>query len=302
MSIHANIWLCSISFVMMTSIVQAATTEDSDPIWLGIKNSFSLPIKELLIKPSDNEWRNALDGVSVRASFTHPLSKTTVTTATGAQGEPSTNDSIQVGLQYRPLSYWFVSANFFQYLQPDLQKKSDPDFSYSFGYDDWHPYTLSLSYANSGGNSLGGKRPAFNEGTWTLGWKAPLPEAVQSLLVTGYGDAMACGTSVSLTPQFSDAATSQIKHNKSVWTLGCKYNIIDWWYVNFAVLYYPKKEQQQPWNPDYTYGFGYFDWHPGQISIQYNNYSGNRFSSSERAKGTGKFNNGSISIAWSKSW
>jgi hypothetical protein len=67
-------------------------------------------------------------------------------------------------------------------------------------------------------------------------------------------------------------------------------------------MYYPKKEQQQPWNPDFTYGFGYFDWHPGQLSIQYNNYSGNRFSSSEQAKGTGKFNNGSISIAWSKSW
>ena len=47
---------------------------------------------------------------------------------------------------------------------------------------------------------------------------------------------------------------------------------------------------------------GYFDWKPGTISIQYNNYSGNRFHSSERAKGTGEFLNGSLSIAWSKSW
>jgi hypothetical protein len=67
-------------------------------------------------------------------------------------------------------------------------------------------------------------------------------------------------------------------------------------------LYYPDKTQQQPWNPDYTYGFGFFDWHPGTISVQYNNYSGNRFKLSDRAAGTGHFQNGSISVAWSKSW
>ncbi len=31
------------------------------------------------------------------------------------------------------------------------------------------------------------------------------------------------------------------------------------------------------WDPDFTYGFGYFDWHPRTFSLQHNNYAGNRY-------------------------
>ena len=41
-----------------------------------------------------------------------------------------------------------------------------------------------------------------------------------------------------------------------------------------SFFYYPFPFQQQPWDPDFTYGFGFFDWHPGSISIQYNKIHG----------------------------
>ena len=64
---------------------------------------------------------------------------------------------------------------------------------------------------------------------------------------------------MSLTPRYIDSFTNQQASNKVVLSMSCKYTIVGAWYINFSVLHYPQKEQQQAWNPDYTYGFGYFD-------------------------------------------
>jgi len=293
---------CMLGEVFDVSSAYASDDEAESAVWLGLKNSFSLPLDELFIKPSDNEWDNILKGTSIRLAYGYPLTKAATAQGAGNQGEGATNDTVQLGIKYTPISYWYINTTFIKYLQPELQKSWDSDMSYSFGFDDWHPYTLSLSYANSLGNSLSPKKPRFNEGTWTLGWKLPLSTTLKSWVLSGYGDAMGCGTAFSLTPKYMDSFTNIEKNNKMNLSLGCKYTIVGSWYVNFNVLYYPDKTQQQPWNPDYTYGFGFFDWHPGTISVQYNNYSGNRFKLSDRAVGTGHFQNGSISVAWSKSW
>lgn len=294
--------VCPFLVLLVCQSVLAEEPDAESPVWHGLKSSFSFPAHEFLVAPYDNEWRNAIQGVGVSLAYNHPLMKTETAQGVAGQGETATNDTVQLGLKYTPLSYWFVDAAFIKYLQPDLQKSWNPDWSYRFGYDDWHPYTLSLVYNNTGGNHLTAKKPSFSEGTWSLGWKFPLPEALNHLLVSGYGDAMACSSALGYTRSYIDSTTNLPASNKTVASLGCKYSIAGWWYVNFSLYYYPDKEQKQPWNPDYTYGFGYFDWHPGKISLQYNNYSGNRFKSSERAAGTGQFKNGSISLSWSKSW
>jgi len=73
-------------------------------------------------------------------------------------------------------------------------------------------------------------------------------------------------------------------------------------YANITFYCYLFPKQQQPWDPDFTYGFGYFDWHPDTISIQYNNYSGNRFPWKKTSPGTGSFTNGGFTISWSWAW
>ncbi|GAL29673.1 hypothetical protein JCM19239_2601 [Vibrio variabilis] len=93
--------------------------------------------------------------------------------------------------------------------------------------------------------------------------------------------------------------SSSYKAHHRTASLGCKYAIWGNWYVNATAFYYFDKSQQQPWNPDYTYGFGYFDWRPGTITLQYNNYSGNRWNPSSAGENTGRFLDGSIMIAYS---
>jgi hypothetical protein len=65
-----------------------------------------------------------------------------------------------------------------------------------------------------------------------------------------------------------------------------------------TVFYYPNPAQQQPWNPDFTYGFGYADWHSYTFSVQYNNYSGNRFPWNKPAENTGNFLDGIFSVSF----
>jgi hypothetical protein len=75
-------------------------------------------------------------------------------TGSGSQGERATNFTFTSLLKYNPLSYWFMSVTYYHYFDEKLKAPWNPDFSYVFGYDDWHPYTLSLLYSNYGGNRL----------------------------------------------------------------------------------------------------------------------------------------------------
>lgn len=53
-------------------------------------------------------------------------------------------------------------------------------------------------------------------------------------------------------------------------------------YVEGAVYYYVNPTQRQPWDPDYSYGFGYFDWRSFRVSITYGNWAINRFNPADQ--------------------
>ena len=54
----------------------------------------------------------------------------------------------------------------------------------------------------------------------------------------------------------------------------CFWNI----YFESAVYFYVHPTlEKEPWDPDYTYGFGYFDWRSFRLSLIYGNWAVNRF-------------------------
>lgn len=276
------------------------------PVLTGLKSSFAFPWRDLLKKKHDSEWRNLLDGVSVRFSTSYPLktSQPAAGQGEGFEGAPGLNRTFNTTIKYTPLGSWFGQITHYHYFRESLQRSWSPDFSYGFGYNDWRPYTLSLTYANYGGNRLrpdraqGEKRTRFRQGTFTLGWKFKLPKDWERALSVssrgGFGGALA----FKVTPDFTNPETQLPDHWKKVLSLSFKYTIHQWIYVNASFNHYLDSGHQQPWDPDFTYGFGFFDWHPGTFSLQYNNYSGNRLPGREPAEGTGLFENGSISLSW----
>jgi len=285
-------------------------SDESREIMRGVMSSFSLPLRDLLKKKYPSEWRNFLDGFSGSFGFNCPVKEQKLAEAVGqgSQGQVGTNMTLNATLKYNPISYWYIQTVFYEYLRPSRQAPWDPDFTYVFGYDDWHPYTFSLVYSNYNGNHFNPDRKKgedytkFEEGTISIGWKYVLPKYLEDLFIVHPTGGVGGGFYYNVTPRYSQASSAERGEWKHSLNASLNYVIYKWFYVNAAFYYYPDNSQQQPWDPDFTYGFGYFDWHPGTISVQYNNYSGNRYPCRKNSPGTGTFENGSFSISWSWGW
>jgi hypothetical protein len=293
---------CCPALALVVYTAAVAAPEPESEVWKGVFGSFSTPLGQLLDASAD-------ESLSVRYTLDLPMKSAEITAlGSGLQGEAAASPTLQFGIKYVPLTSWFASITFVKYLRGALQQPWSPDFSYVFGYDDWHPYTLSAQYANYGGNRLrpdaakGEKRTDFSAGSWNVAFKFPMPEMLHELFLLSSEDAVGCSVGATLTPRYSDAASNTVMNNKRSLALGCKYAFANSWYFNFNLPHYLVKSQQQPWDPDFTYGFGYFDWHPGTWSVQYNNYSGNRFPWNPKSPQTGRLKDGSISISIGANW
>jgi hypothetical protein len=276
-------------------------------VWKNMKTSFAFPIEDIGKKKS---WAEGLSG---SVNFWLPIPYLTAATQDaqgiqGTQGPPSANMFAFASLYYFPVGYWFVNVSLFQYIARREARVWEPDFTYSFGYNDWHPYTFSLVYGNYGGNKFapdaarGEAFTRFEEGTWSLGFKFPAPTFLEKLLVFYPTGGVGHQVNVNLTPRFFDVQAAGFRGWKTSLSLNTRYTIWQYFYVNLALYAYPDKTHQQPWDPDFTYGFGYYDWHSMTVSVQYNNYAGNRFPWNPRTTTTGNFLDGILSVSWNFSF
>ena len=102
-------------------------------------------------------------------------------------------------------------------------------------------------------------------------------------------------------PRYVAAATGAEASYKRSLAFGCRYTRPEGWLAHLTLYAYPDRSQQQPWDPDFTYGFGHAGWWPG-FSVQYDNWSGNRFPGRQRGAGEGTFRSGSVSLHWQQTW
>jgi hypothetical protein len=291
----------------------AQTAENSmgKQILEGMESSFSLPARNWLKPREDGKKEYPLRGFSITPSFNYPLSRINVAgkQGLGSQGQQqAATPTINVSVKYSPITYWFVQTTFYAYLAPNKQQPWNPDFSYTFGYEDYHPYTFSLVYSNYGGNrfrpnkALHEQFSLFSQGTVSLGWKFQLPEKLEDQLKLTDQSTMGWSVAYNVTPRYLDARTLTTKGPKQTLTLSYNNTFYKKFYWNVTVYGYLHSSQEQPWNPDFTYGFGYADYRPGKFSVQYNNYSGNRFPWRKQSPGTGNLSNGGISVSWNWAW
>lgn len=268
----------------------------------GLRSSFDVPWHELFERKHPSEWRNLFDGVSVTPGFVFPLDRAGAVGA-GDQGERTPGSpTATLTVRYAPLGNWFASTTFYRYLDGDARQSWNGDFAYGFGYEDWRPYTLSLVYSNYGNNRFspraGDGVTEFDRGTWTLGWKFPLPRLLADPMLIDRSQEIGCRLGYSVTPRYETQAGTE-EDWKQAATLGCRYPVWGHWFLDGTVYWYVGGEQQ-PWDPDFTYGFGYADWRPGTVRLQYANYSGTRFPWRDGPDDTGGFLDGSVelSITW----
>jgi len=186
------------------------------------------------------------------------------------------------------------------YTYPDGRLPWEPDFTYSFGYDNWRPNTFSLVYANYTNSrfSRDDGKPAtrFEYGRVSAGYKFLLPAALHSPWDDGEAGRINCRVGYHYTPRY-EVPNAPDRHGQQAASFGCRAPI---WRNLFADLtaYDYVAGVQRPWDPDYTYSFGWFDWRPNHLSVQYTNYSGTRYPGRDRTPHTGRFNDGAITVTY----
>ncbi|ORM73525.1 hypothetical protein HA48_08795 [Pantoea wallisii] len=269
---------------------ESAAVSDDEPIQAGVFTS---------------RWGRLFSGnkdkFSGALSFSSGLKEQQLTIPNGsasAEQKKKINQLLNLSLQYSPYSYWFGNITLRAPIT-DFDKYTS-DFRYSFGYDDWHPNTFSLVYSNYGDNhffpSGKARRTYFEQGAFTFAYKFSLPKSIERHLLINEGDALTCQVGYSWVPRYYSLADNDIRSNKQVGLGGCGYTFKQHFFIRATAFWYPHADQQQPWNGDYSYSFGYAGYTPGSFSLQYSNYSGTRFPG--RSSATAKFREGTISLIW----
>jgi hypothetical protein len=245
--------------------------------------------------------------LSVRLALDVPLRGAGETAAgQGAQGSPPGSPTVQLGARWRPVAGepWFVQANLLGYLRPRRQQPWNPDFTYGFGYEDFQPGRWSFVYANYSGTRLspdrarGEGRSNFRQGTWSAVYRFALPGPLHEALLVGDGDASLCHASANHTPRYTTSGSPSLARGKRWFGLGCRYTRPEGWFAHLDVMAWPQRREQQPWDPDYTYGFGTRLPQLPQLVVQYTNYSGNRWPGRDRGAGQGQLRSGSVTVSW----
>lgn len=253
--------------------------------------------------PEGPDKRSGTEPVlQLRLTLDMPL-RNGVRAGRGTQGGIGGSPTLQAWLRWQPLQdrRWFAQIGFFRYLHAARQQAWNPDFAYSFGFEDPRPGGWAFIYANWTGTRLspsaGEHRLNFAEGQLTARYHFELPQALQPMLLVGDGDSALCQAEANLVPRYTQVSGVSGSGKTSL-GLGCRYMRPDGWFAHATAFAWPGSGQQ-PWDPDFTYGAG---WAQGPWTVQYANYSGNRWPGRRRATGEGRFDSGSLSITWGTDW
>jgi hypothetical protein len=269
-----------------------------NPVVAGIDSSFAFPVGDLFVRRHDSPILALLDNVTLGSGLALPISAHRV--GTGNSGDRlSGSPALSFGLHYQPVGFWYAQITGVTYLEEGKRSAWNGDFTYGFGYDDYHPYTFSLAYSNYGNNRV---TPAPHEpisqldhGAISLAWKAPLPYVFARPFLFDQTLSINCHIGVDASPRY-DTSAGRTENWKTSASLGCSYPFTAHLFAGLNASVYG--HGQQPWDPDFTYTFGLADYRSDHFSIIYANYSGNRYPGRRNAAGTGRFLDGGVFINW----
>jgi len=102
--------------------------------------------------------------------------------------------------------------------------------------------------------------------------------------------------------EYTDRYGTNVLGNNKV-TLGASARYVIWrnFYIEGAAYYYPTEKSKMPWDPDFTYGFGYFDWRSFKLNFSYGNWIANRFPGNKKEM-KNDFTNGEFKLSFSFIW
>lgn len=181
------------------------------------------------------------------------------------------------------------------YYDSDDKADFQPDFTYRLGWISYDPNSFSLFYENFDANRFipddGERFSRIERGQVVLGFRFRIDdEFTQSW--TGLDNHMNCDAETRWVPRFLDLDPFDVNaDHKVILSMDCKYKIMGGLFVRGEALFYPVKGQQQVFDPDFTYSFGYDTDQRNSLALEYDNFTPNRYPGHD-LDGEGSFKDG----------
>lgn len=210
-------------------------------------------------------------------------------------GRVMVDDGEKIHNEYRNAIGFFTRIRFFEEFSfntifyKDFNRKAATrwisDYSYSIGRYNWRANKFNYGYENYINNKYSDNLKTFKEkfleGYYFLSFNQNLSEdltkkikldSTTSVKVTYF-------TRYSIKYRDENEVThGSLLNGKPTLGASLRATLFRNIYVESAVYFYFNPAiQKQPWDPDYTYGFGYFDWRSFRCSVTYGNWAINRF-------------------------
>lgn len=178
-----------------------------------------------------------------------------------------------------------VNSTFFIDFNKEASARWISNYTYAIGRYHWKPNKFNFGYENYLNNrysdSWKEKGQKFMEGYYFLSYNHNLSDTAIRKISLDHSTNFKITYFARYAIKYRDA--NEIQHGgftsgKTTLGVGFRYTIVKKIYIESAVYYYPEEKiKKQPWDPDYSYGFGYFDWRSFRFSVTYGNWAINRF-------------------------
>lgn len=184
------------------------------------------------------------------------------------------------------------------------------NYFYQIGYYNWRNKTFSFGYENYQPNKWNG----FGENFFT-NFKRGFLFASYNFILTKPKDKkhlrpffwdetskLAFTPLVRIHPEYQNEFNQFGGYFKPIIGTTIRYVIIKNIYVETGLFYYPISKTKLPWDPDFTYGFGIYDWRAFKINFSYGNWIANRFPWNTKQLDYYNFLNGEFVLNFTYSW
>jgi len=230
------------------------------------------------------------------------------TTFANLENDSTNRSYVKASLTISPIKYFFIGATFKKDVNSYHNKYYQPDFSYSFGYSDWHQGTINFGYSNYANNKFNpkGKERRFNfkSGAWDLGYKDTFFNIKFGMGIKYIPKRKKGSFSLRASKMFknglffSSTLKTYLYMNQQRLSLTAKKYLYKNLFVKGSLYLYSHYDKQTFLEPDYAYTVGWKAKKKGDISISYSNYyTPTRWN--WREKEGPAFNTGSLSVSMS---
>ena len=187
-----------------------------------------------------------------------------------------------------PMQYLYFNIDFLWNNNKQRAKYYEPDFYYSFGYDNPHDNTWGFKYENYENNRFNSDGDPyashFDDGTWEIHYKTRFKDIPFKLFASYRPSLNYKIVGVESSFDIKDSTTIRWKyehyltHTQDRLEVAFKTYIKDKFFVEAGIHLYSDKSKQESYEDDYYYSFGWEDYRAKHFSFVFTNrYDGTRF-------------------------